>query len=64
MCQAGAVHTAFHLTLTFPLRDGPRCLHFTDGETEAQRDRVTCRVGRGAGKSTPKGGPAPTAQSL
>lgn len=64
MCRAGAVHTAFHLTLTFPLRDGPRCLHFTDGETEAQRHRVTCRVGHGAGNSTPKGGLAPTAQSL
>ena len=47
-----------------PPRDGPRCFHLTDGETEAQRHRVTCRVGRGAGNSTPKGGLAPTTQSL
>ena len=45
-------------------REGPRCRHFTGGETEAQRHRVTCRVSRGAGNSTPKGGLAPSAQPL
>lgn len=63
MFRAGAVHTTFHLTLTFPREMGLRCLHLTDGEMRPRdtRDLLSRPWGW---KFHPKGGLAPTAQSL